>query len=85
MSIIDKKNQNIPIFCPLCDYVMATSDDSLSYRDYGACCDCVVAFAESRKDQWHDGWRPSRVEVSSHKKRMSKRVRSILLEIDNYI
>lgn len=36
------KAQQVPLFCPVCDFAMKTIDDSISFRDKGCCSKCDV-------------------------------------------
>jgi hypothetical protein len=82
MSIVSNK---IPIFCPMCDIMMGTGQDTEFFLTYGVCKDCSIMFAEPRKKKWKEGWRPSEKEIKEFKSTNSKRVFSILSQIDNYI
>jgi hypothetical protein len=53
----------VPISCDVCHLLMKTSDDSLAYRQYQCCSGCSSRWAESRRQEWKDGWRPSQEEI----------------------
>jgi hypothetical protein len=37
-------------------------------KDYNCCHSCFLKWAESRKEDWKTGWRPSEKEVKAHVK-----------------
>ena len=78
-------NNKIPLFCPMCDLMMGTDSDTEFFIEYGVCKECSIRFAEPRKNEWSNGWRPSEKEIKEFKDTISKRVFSILSQIDNYI
>ena len=63
MSIVSNK---IPIFCPMCDIMMGTGQDTEFFLTYGVCKDCSIMFAEPRKKKWKEGWRPSEKEIKEY-------------------
>ena len=52
-------------FCPVCDFVMSTSNDKASYEKYQCCDYCRVKFAEPQREKWQGGWRPSKDQVAT--------------------
>jgi hypothetical protein len=54
----------VPLFCPICDFVMRTKDDETAYREFECCDRCSRKWAAPRKKAWKDGWRPSREQVA---------------------
>jgi hypothetical protein len=49
----------IPLFCPVCRRAMSSPHDPDQFRLHGCCDECAVNFAEVRRKDWTDGWRPS--------------------------
>jgi hypothetical protein len=63
---VDKRTEQspgIPLFCPLCKFCMRTYDDRTSYETKECCYKCALTFADSRLEQWKDGWRPTTEEI----------------------
>jgi hypothetical protein len=62
----------VPISCPVCSFLMRGSSDSESYFKFKCCFDCDMKWAQSRKKDWEDGWRPTddeiKQEISQRKK-----------------
>lgn len=55
----------IPLFCPVCDYLMSTDEDDVSYEEFGCCELCKDTFVYANKKAWvEDGWRPSKELVN---------------------
>jgi len=49
----------VPLFCPVCMRAMSDPRDPEQYRVHGCCDECAVNFAEIRRSEWAEGWRPS--------------------------
>ena len=63
---VDKRNEKtdrIPFFCPVCDFMIRTYDDKRSYEEKKCCYKCALVFADSRIEEWKNGWRPSEKEL----------------------
>jgi len=58
---------NIPMFCPICDFVMENYSDHDHYKNYDCCKRCFLKFVEFRKKKWLEGWRPTKEEIDSYK------------------
>jgi len=54
-----------PLFCPICNFVMNSARDDSFFLLYDCCADCGIKWAECRKDEWKNGWRPPDDEISS--------------------
>ena len=59
-----------PLFCPICDFVMASYSDCEYYDEYFCCKSCFLNFVESRKKKWLNGWRPSPEEINIYKEQI---------------
>lgn len=53
----------VPFACPVCEIPMRTADDALSFREYECCESCKLKWAESRREKWKSGWRPTTDEI----------------------
>lgn len=56
---------NIPISCPVCNYLMRTKDDEIAWWKYKCCNFCSMRWAASRENDWLSGWRPNKEELST--------------------
>lgn len=53
-------------FCPLCGFILSSALDHQSHSDHSCCHECYLTFAESRKEEWRDGWRPKKSEIRKY-------------------
>lgn len=49
----------VPLSCPVCDFLLRTQDDEISWHKFNCCDRCALVWAIPKKDQWELGWRPS--------------------------
>ena len=72
--IIKQKNDlsaaQVPIFCPLCGYLMNSTYDEESYKKNSCCDECSNVWVYPNAEKWNEGWRPSIEDV----KRKSTRI-----------
>ena len=52
------ETRSIPTFCPVCEFVIKTSDDVLAYSEFQCCHECELKWAQARREIWARGWRP---------------------------
>ena len=57
----------VPLFCPVCQFPMKTSDDSSAYKTYECCDLCGLTFASGNKEKWFAGWRPAEDVLKPYK------------------
>jgi hypothetical protein len=55
----------VPLVCVVCDHVMRSRDDEISYFEFGCCDRCSQLWAYPRRQAWLAGWRPSVDEVKA--------------------
>ena len=60
-------DKNICSFCPVCDFMISTESDVFSFHKYECCHFCSLKWAESRKESWNSGWRPSQDDIDKIK------------------
>lgn len=53
-------------YCNICTYPLLTFKDFESQKEYKCCNDCFMQFAESRKQEWKNGWRPEKTDVRDY-------------------
>tara|TARA_R110001583_G_scaffold16272_8_gene66676 strand:- start:13225 stop:13533 length:309 start_codon:yes stop_codon:yes gene_type:complete len=73
----------VPLFCPICEFVMNTSDDFDFYQEFSCCEECGVRFAQSRRKEWLEGWRPEKDDIKKIKKEIGNRSLGLFLENDD--
>ena len=72
--IPEKKVDRIPPECPVCKFIMFTSDDIESFKMFRCCCKCEFKWARPRQFEWTDGWRPSKNEIKLEKCKRQKKL-----------
>jgi len=64
IKFIDMTNNNqIGIFCTLCNFLLKTVDDAATVEKYKVCHECFLRYIESRKEDWKNGWRPPKDKI----------------------
>ena len=68
VNFIDKtsKDKKDSFYCPMCYYPLISFKDFNSFEEYAVCNKCFLQFAESRKKEWKDGWRPSKKAIKEY-------------------
>lgn len=51
---------SVPLICGICNRLMRSHDDEISYNEFKCCNLCALQWAHPRRKEWNDGWRPSR-------------------------
>lgn len=77
------KHDISPLFCNVCSFVMNRSEDTESYNRFKCCYDCELKFAQSRSDDWLNGWRPKKEDIKSHKREIESRQQVLFFSHDN--
>lgn len=72
-------NKGTPLFCPVCDTVMAGMRDAEYHSQHNCCEECGMKWAERHRKEWTAGWRPNNDEVQTV---IEDRRRRIFIEID---
>lgn len=54
-----------PLFCPVCDTIMRSQLDEVSYKNFNCCDSCATFWAYPNKSKWIEGWRPTPEEVQN--------------------
>ena len=62
-------------FCDICGFILNTLADHQSQAANKCCQECYLAFGESRKKDWSEGWRP---EKSGIRKYINNRKRLVI-------
>ena len=53
-------------YCEVCQYPLLSAQDFEKDSEYECCHECYLQFAESRRDEWKNGWRPKKSVVNSY-------------------
>ena len=67
-------------FCKICDYPLVSFKDFTSQKEYHCCNDCFLKFAESRKEDWKNGWRPNKKAINDYIK-VKKQIHECIINI----
>ncbi len=60
-----EKPDPVPLFCPICDLMMRTNEDTQKWREHKCCSKCSMKWAEPDRERWASGWRPTHEEVKA--------------------
>mgnify|MGYP003154730752 CR=1 FL=1 len=63
---IDQNDSGDNLFCSLCGYTLTSEDDLQSNSDHSCCHECFLNFAQSRKNEWKEGWRPKKSTIRKY-------------------
>ena len=76
IKVINKvENTDKNIWCPVCEYILASMQDVRSLKDNGCCEDCWLTFGQMRQKEWNEGWRPDSETLNRYKQ--SRRIINI--------
>jgi hypothetical protein len=53
-------------YCQLCNYPLVRREDFQCNKEHECCHECFLTFAEPRKKEWQNGWRPEKSELDSY-------------------
>ena len=65
--INEVNDDKIGMFCSVCGYLLASSQDIETSRKFNCCNECYMTFAESREQDWLKGWRPDEETLNRYK------------------
>lgn len=54
----ERSAEDVPLFCPVCDYAMCIERDLDHFSLSGSCFECTIEYFEKNRDMWNNGWRP---------------------------
>ena len=72
MSITTNSEEKENFFCELCGFPLKSSDDFIISIEYDCCHDCYLIFAEARKEDWKNNYRPEKKLIKNHIKQKKK-------------
>lgn len=76
----NKDAKSSDFFCTVCQFPFATYHDFNIKKEYNCCYDCYIHFAEAKRTDWKNGWRPDKKDVTAHvktKKQLNSRIITI--------
>ena len=79
--VIEQKNSScVPLFCPVCKFLMTGIEDIDSFKNYKCCNECALNWAEANSIAWLDKqWRPTQAVISEKKKKRIESMRNLTL------
>jgi len=76
IEVVNKvKDNSHNIWCPVCEYVLASMQDVKSLKEHNCCEDCWLTFGQMRQREWKEGWRPDSETLNRYKQ--SRRIINI--------
>tara|TARA_B100000674_G_scaffold499117_1_gene541960 strand:- start:3167 stop:3421 length:255 start_codon:yes stop_codon:yes gene_type:complete len=76
IKFIDNTGKKDEFYCKICTFPFLSFSDFEKQKEYGCCYECYLKFAESRKKEWLNGWRPDKNVVKEYikiRKQLNKR------------
>ena len=53
-------------YCTVCNFPLCSAEDFEKSKEYDCCNNCYLQFAEARRKDWKNGWRPNKTDVRSY-------------------
>ena len=53
-------------YCAVCEFPLVTKKDFDADEVYECCHECYLQFAQARRNEWKNGWRPNKTDVRSY-------------------
>ena len=66
IKIIDRTKEKDTFFCVQCNFPLKSFEDFRYHKEWNACHSCFLQFVEARKNEWKEGWRPSKKEFKEY-------------------
>ena len=66
ITVIDDTGEKEDFFCKICQFVLTSYLDFKYHKEYGCCNECYLQFAEARRKEWKEGWRPDKTVVDQY-------------------
>ena len=66
IKIIDNIGTKDCFFCKVCGFPLNTFDDFKSLREYDCCNECYLTYAQCRRKDWKEGWRPEQTDLEEY-------------------
>ena len=65
LVVIGKVNKE-NFYCTVCEFPLVSKQDFDTDEVYECCHECYLQFAQSRRNEWKNGWRPNKTDVRSY-------------------
>ncbi len=62
--VTDESFKTVPFDCPVCNLALRHYGDVISVKTYGCCDDCQLVYYWPNKEEWSQGWRPKKEELT---------------------
>ena len=59
----------VPLECPICEYLMRSRSDVISFQRAGCCDECCTRWVDSNNLRWSEGWRPADSDIIDERKK----------------
>ncbi len=56
----EKNIDTLPLYCNICDNMIATVEDIETMKNIGCCTECEIVYYYPNKQKWDNGWRPKK-------------------------
>ena len=66
ININKQSNIKENFYCLICNYPLIYFEDFNTNDEYGCCHECYLSFAEARRKEWLEGWRPTEKKIKSY-------------------
>jgi len=66
ITLIDNVSEDESFFCKLCRFPLRTQEDFSHHKTYFCCYECYLTYAESRRKEWKEGWRPDKKTLEEY-------------------
>ena len=60
---------NHPLDCPICEFLIKGLEDIYMLDKFGCCQECAFTWAQPRRKEWEEGWRPSSQQINDNNTR----------------
>ena len=60
-----EEQEFVPFFCNFCDKIMTSIYDEEAHKKFNCCDKCASKHVYPRLEDWKNGWRPSREDVTT--------------------
>ena len=80
IKFVSASKKKVDFFCPICNYPYSSYEDFSKRSEWNCCNSCYINFAEARKEEWKNGWRPDKKSISEYIK-IKKQLNSSIITI----
>ena len=64
--VVTRPNEDkayISLTCPVCEEVMIKKEDDIYFKKFKCCFLCGIEWADTNREKWNNGWRPSESKI----------------------